>query len=107
VVQRVLGPFDEPVPLVVAPEVDGEVQIHGVGATVVFGDHRVVHCQVDRDGRLQRRGITTEFGQCIAHSREVGECRQTRGVVQHDSVRMQRYLARRDVAAQPCENRRQ
>ena len=71
VVERLLGPAQQLVTLLVALELQVGVAAEGVGAAEDVGDDRVVDDELRRDERVDLPRVATEVGHGVAHRDQV------------------------------------
>ena len=81
-----LAPAQELVALAVAPVLDLDVALEGVGAAEDVGDHRVVDDQLGRGQRVDPGRVAAEVGHRLAHGGQVDDAGHA-GEVLHDHPR--------------------
>ena len=99
VVERLLAPAEELVPLAVAGELHVDVEVERVGRVEVVDLHRVVDHQIDRHERIDLLRIAAEPLHRGAHRGEVDDARHAGEILQHDAGRLERNFDLRGAAA--------
>ncbi len=88
VVEGVLAPPEELVPLPVAVELQGGVDVEGVRSAEHVGDHRVVDDQLGRRERVDPGRVAAQRSHRLAHRGQVHHARDSREVLhQHPGGR--------------------
>jgi len=92
VVERLLPPSQEPVPLLVAFELELRVALERVGPAHDVGDDRMVDDEVHGDPRIDPRRIATHVRHGVPHDGEVDHRRHAGEVLHQDAGRGERDL---------------
>ena len=93
VIQALFGPADKAVPLSVAAKIKLQVIFQRRGGGIAFDNHRVIDSQYRRNARIDRCGVAAQLGSEIAHRREISQCWQAGGVVEHQPIGIELNLA--------------
>ena len=73
ILKRRLGPLQEAITLTVALEFHVHVLLKSIGAASRIGDHRMINHQIERNLRIDARGVGTQIACGFTHHGQVNE----------------------------------
>ena len=89
IVERLLTPAEEFVPLAIARELHVDVELERVGRVEVVDLHRVVDDEIDRHERIDLLRIAAEPLHRGAHRRQIDDAGHAGEILQHDAGRLE------------------
>ena len=87
ILKRRLGPLQEAIALAVALEFHVHVLLKSIGAASSIGDHRMINHQIERNLRINARGVGTQIACGFTHHGQVNEHRHTGEILQQYASR--------------------
>ena len=94
VVERLLAPAEEFVPLAVAGEFHIDIEVEGVGRVEVVDLDRVVDHEIDGHQRIDLLGVAAEALHGGTHRGEIDDAGDAGEILQHDAGRLERNFDR-------------
>src|SRR6202008_593331 len=85
IVQRLLSPAQERVPLLIAAELEVGVDEERRLRSVFIDLHRMVDDEIDRLERIDQAGIAAESGEGVAHGSEIDDSGHSGEILEQDS----------------------